>query len=269
MNDLVPFDDPMPGDPPQGRTLVEQAYSALRRDIIEGNLEPGSRLRTEELRLRYKIGASTLREALTRLLGEALVTAEGQRGFRVAPISIGDFSDINGVRKLLETEALRQAMTIGDEAWESRVVAAYYQLSKVEERMRDDPRPHAKAFERRNREFHIALMSGCPSAWLHRLYNILYQQSERYRRISLVNLTTNRDVHAEHKAIFDAVMARDVDLACRLAGEHIDRTLAVLREVATNTEDAVRLGIEPGRCARTKASASLDPAPKAGGKRRS
>lgn len=214
-----------------GRTLVEQAYASLRREILDGALEPGAKLRTEELRQRYGIGASTVRESLTRLLGEALVTAEGQRGFRVAPISLDDFSDLTNVRKMIETEALRQSMRAGDEAWESRVVAAYYRLSKVEERIREEPQAVAPHFEERNREFHLALISACPSAWLHRIYAMLYQQSERYRRIALINRARSRDVHAEHKAIFEAVLARDVDCACAMIGEHIDRTLAVLRDV--------------------------------------
>lgn len=219
-----------------GRTLVEQAYASLRREILDGALEPGAKLRTEELRQRYGIGASTVRESLTRLLGEALVTAEGQRGFRVAPISLDDFSDLTNVRKMIETEALRQSILAGDEAWESRVVAAYYRLSKVEERIREEPQAVAPHFEERNREFHLALISACPSAWLHRIYAMLYQQSERYRRVAVINRTRSRDVHAEHKAIFEAVLARDVERARGLIGEHIDRTLTVLREVLARPE---------------------------------
>src|SRR5689334_13226931 len=80
---------------PKAPTLVETAYSALRREILEGAFKPGAKLRTEELRARYDVSGSTIREALTRLLGEALVTAEGQRGFRVAPASIEDFRDLS------------------------------------------------------------------------------------------------------------------------------------------------------------------------------
>lgn len=236
------------------RTLVERAYSSLRREILEGALEPGAKLRTEELRQRYKIGASTLREALTRLLGEALVTAEGQRGFRVAPISISDFSDLTNVRKMIETEALRQAMIAGDEAWESRVVAAYYRLSKIEERIRDEPELLAQPFEERNRDFHFALISACPSVWLHRIYGLLYQQSERYRRISLVNRVLPRDVHAEHKAIFEAVLARDIDRACRLTDDHIERTLSVLRQMMAQPHGSLAAAEKSGPGARTKAT---------------
>ena len=236
-----------------GRTLVEQAYASLRREILEGALEPGAKLRTEELRQRYGIGASTVRESLTRLLGEALVTAEGQRGFRVAPISLDDFSDLTQVRKMIETEALRQSILAGDEAWESRVVAAYYRLSKVEERIREEPQAVAPHFEERNREFHLALISACPSARLHRIYAMLYQQSERYRRVALINRARARDVHAEHKAIFEAVLARDVEQACALIGEHIDRTLTVLREVLARPGE-MGAANDKARTARDKAS---------------
>lgn len=110
---------------PKAPTLVETAYSALRREILEGALKPGAKLRTEELRARYKVSGSTIREALTRLLGEALVTAEGQRGFRLAAASIEDFRDLSAVRRLVETEALRQAIAAGGEAWEADIVAAF------------------------------------------------------------------------------------------------------------------------------------------------
>ena len=123
----------------KGRTLIEAAYATLRSEIIDGTLEPGAKLRTEELRARYDVSGSTIREALTRLLGEALVTSEGQRGFRVAPASLDDFRDLTEVRKLIETEALRQAIAAGGEAWEADIVAAFYRLSKTEERLREDP----------------------------------------------------------------------------------------------------------------------------------
>jgi len=212
-----------------GKTLVEGAYETLRREILEGAFEPGAKLRTEELRARYNISGSTMREALTRLLGEALVTSEGQRGFRVAPASLEDFRDLTEVRKLIETEALRQAITLGDEAWESQIVATFYRLSKVEERLAEDPSNAIGEFEERNREFHRALIAACPSRWLHHFIGLLFQQSERYRRMSVAKRNIPRDVHAEHKAIFDATIARDVDLACKLTADHIDRTLTVLR----------------------------------------
>lgn len=212
-----------------GKTLVESAYETLRREILEGTFEPGTKLRTEELRARYNISGSTMREALTRLLGEALVTTEGQRGFSVAPASLEDFEDLTQVRKLIETEALRQSIAHGDEAWEGSVVAAFYRLSKVEQRLAENGRSAIGEYEERNRDFHSALIAACPSRWLHYIVGLLFQQSERYRRMALAKRPIARDLHAEHKAIFDAAMARDTDLACRMMADHIERTLTALR----------------------------------------
>ena len=222
----------------KSRTLIETAYATLRNEIIGGTLEPGAKLRTEELRARYDVSGSTIREALTRLLGEALVTSEGQRGFRVAPATLEDFRDLTEVRKLIETEALRQAIAAGGEAWEGDIVAAFYRLSKTEERLRDDPAGASAEFEARNRDFHRALIAACPSPWLHRLHALLYQQSERYRRLVASRRAIPRDVHAEHQGILDATLARDSELACRLAGEHIERSVVALRTLIETREKA-------------------------------
>ncbi|MGA9764929.1 MAG: FCD domain-containing protein [Rhodomicrobium sp.] len=213
------------------RSLIEAAYSALREDILSGRLEPGEKLRVEMLKDRYEVGASTLREALTRLVGEALVTSEEQRGFRVAAVSLEDFADLTKARKLVEVEALRQAILQGDDNWEAGVVAAYHRLSKVEEKLGSNPFDYTDEFEDRNRDFHRALLAACPSRWLHHMHSILFQQSERYRRISLTHREISRDVHAEHAALLDAVLARDVERACRVASDHIDRTLQVVSQV--------------------------------------
>ena len=84
----------LPLDSVEPKTLVEGAYQRLRRDIIEGVHAPGEKLRVEHLKDQYEVGAGTLREALLLLVTDALVVAQGQRGFRVAPISIADFEDI-------------------------------------------------------------------------------------------------------------------------------------------------------------------------------
>jgi len=59
--------------------------------------------------------AGTLREAITRLVSDALVEAEGQRGFRVVPISMEDLADLTELRLHIELDALRQSMRHGDE----------------------------------------------------------------------------------------------------------------------------------------------------------
>src|SRR5215218_9013205 len=99
-------------------TLARQVAGVLRRDILEGALLPGSRLRIEGLRARYRVGASPLREALSQLVAEGLVLRVDQRGFRVASAEPETLRDLIETRCLVETAALRAAIARGDAAWE-------------------------------------------------------------------------------------------------------------------------------------------------------
>ena len=62
--------------------------SRLRDDTINGTLVPGQRLKLEDLRNRYNASVGSLRETLMQMVPEGLVTAETNRGFCVAPVSL-------------------------------------------------------------------------------------------------------------------------------------------------------------------------------------
>lgn len=217
--------------PATAKTLVASAYHHLRRDIIEGRLAPGSKLRVEHLKDSYGVGAGTLREALALLVSDALVVSQGQRGFHVKPISMGDFHDITQTRVLLECEALRQSMEQGDELWESRVVAAFHLLDRAEARMAEDPDFPFDEWEARNKEFHQALISGSQSSWVRHFLGILYQQAERYRRLTMTHNPIPRDLHAEHQDIFEAALARETERACQALALHIQTTYRALEQL--------------------------------------
>jgi len=124
----------------QPRTLIEATYRQLRRDIIEGRLAPGEKLRVEHLKSCYDVSSGTLREALALLISDSLVVAQGQRGFRVAPMSLDDLEDLTRMRILLECEALRESMAQGTDDWEADIVSAFHKLTLAEQRLRTDPR---------------------------------------------------------------------------------------------------------------------------------
>jgi DNA-binding GntR family transcriptional regulator len=213
------------------RTLVERAYLGLRHDIVCGALAPGERLRVEHLKDRYEVGAGTLREALSLLLSDALVTAEGQRGFRVAPISLADLEDVTSTRVLLETEALRLSIRHGDAAWEAGLVAAFERLSAVEASPERQRHPD---WEDANRSFHEALIAGHASPWSRYLLGILYRHAERYRYIALRVVSAEagpvRDVHREHEDLYRAAIGRQEARAALALEAHVRNTCEVLRK---------------------------------------
>ena len=209
------------------RTLSERAYLAVRQDIVQGRLAPGERLRVEHLKDRYAVGAGTLREALALLVSDALVTVEGQRGYRVAEISLGDLKDLTDTRVMLETEALRQSIRLGDARWESDLAQAFAALTEAEQQPGGlEP----LAWEMANKRFHEALISACSSAWTQRFLSILYLQMERYRRLTAMHNQPARNVHEEHLALRDSVLARDVERCTQLLRAHIESSILVVRQ---------------------------------------
>jgi len=212
-------------------TLISQAHAALKNNIIVGLHRPGEKLRVEHLKRQYGVSSGTLREALTMLIADRLVIAEGQRGFRVMPLSAEDLIDLNRIRILLEKEAIRQSIAHGDEEWEGQVVSAFHILSRATRAFAADMKDQAllDEWERRHRAFHLALVSAAPSEWTRYFLNLAYQQYERYRHLFLVvarEFYKDRDAEAEHAAIVDAILARDADEAARLIEEHVTRSLA-------------------------------------------
>jgi GntR family transcriptional regulator, carbon starvation induced regulator len=212
-------------------TRVEETVEAIRTDIISGELQPGSKLAVEHIRKRYGVGSSTIREALSLLLPDGLVTARGQRGFAVSPISIEDLQDLSNTRILLETNALRASIASGGDAWESGIIASFHHLSKAQDALDRGEEGSAAEWETRNHQFHEATTAACGSRWVLRMLDILHHHTERYRRVALTDTSIPRDVHAEHQALMEATLARDVDVACDVAAAHIQRTTDVLAEL--------------------------------------
>jgi len=244
---LMPANGDSPNAQEEPKTLVEGAYLQLRRDIIEGRHAPGTKLRVEHLKDTYQVGAGTLREALALLVSDTLVIAQGQRGFTVTPISVADMEDITHTRVLLECEALRQSIKNGDEAWEGSLVSAFHRLTRAEEKLKDNVAATVNEWEERNRLFHETLIAACPSRWTRQFLGVLYQQSERYRRISVMRRPIPRDVHEEHEAIFNAALARDSKLAVKVLTGHILRTLQAVRALDALEMPPAEPGIRSGR----------------------
>jgi GntR family transcriptional regulator, carbon starvation induced regulator len=212
------------GAPERFRTLSDAVYDRLRKDLLSGKLAPGVKLRLENLRATYSVGMSPLREALFRLEPEGLVIGEGQRGFRVAPVSIEDLWDVTRLRIELECKALRESIAKGGNDWEVEIVASAHRLFKSRQTANGDYEDIAAA----HRQFHRSVVAACGSPWNLHFISVLYDHSERYRRMSVQQAPAPRDLENEHRALVDACLARDADQACALLEEHLVRTAKIV-----------------------------------------
>lgn len=219
----------------KSKTIAGTVLEKLRADLVSCKVRPGSKLRSNELREKYEVGISPLREALSRLAGEGLVISEDQRGFRAAPISIADFEDITGIRCDIECGALRDSIRLGDDDWESNIVRAFHHLALIKRVSGEADDGISGEWESRHRAFHRALLAGCGSERRLSMIDSLVNQSDRYRHVALAYSDMPRDDEREHKAILDAVLARDVEKAERLLIRHLTKTVDMVRVTLTQT----------------------------------
>lgn len=205
-------------------TLATAVVDRLRAEILSGKLAPGEKLRLEHVAARYGVGRTPLREACCRLTSEGLVTILDQRGFRVTPISRGDLLDLTRTRQQIETLALRASIAHGDLTWERDVSAALERLRRLSS---VGPRRTSPTFdlkwETEHAKLHAALLAACESPLLLKFHALLFEQSERYRRLS-ISYAKDRDIGGEHEALVRAALDRDAERACALLVEHIART---------------------------------------------
>jgi len=204
-------------------TLIGKAFESIRRDIITSKLKPGEKLRIAQLRDAYGVGTSPLREALSRLVSEGLVTAKGQRGFWVPPVSAEEHRDIVETRIVLETYALRASIEAGDDEWEGQIVGAYHNLHRIEERFDEDPDTGFIEWWERNRLFHEALVTACPLKWLLRFHRVVFDLHNRYHRVAMPGPNLSPDLFEDHRLIMEASLDRDADKAETLLATHIRR----------------------------------------------
>ena len=248
--ELAHIGDDASGDPI--RSLIERAYMLMRNDIIDGRLAPGEKLRVEHLKTRYGVSAGTLREAITRLASDALVVAESQRGFRVTPTTVIDLEDLTRLRLHIEIDALRESIRQGDDAWRANVQSAYDMLSAIEQPLRPE---HRARWEVLNSRFHEALIAGCASPWTLHVLRLLARHGERYRRYTITLPNSGRDVHAEHREIFQLAMVGNDARAALALEAHVRNTLDLIVE-------AQRRGIDVFRPTEPTASAPRGDAPR-------
>jgi GntR family carbon starvation induced transcriptional regulator len=209
-------------------TLSERAAARIEADILAGVLAPESRLGIVETGARYGVGATPVREALSRLAARGLVNAIGQRGFRVKPISREDLADIIRIRTLIEREALRLSLRAGGGAWEGEIVATLHRLKQY---IRANPRGFGEGeplFDALHKSFHTALIAACGSPRLLAAHSDLYDQTYRYRRLMMAKFADPEEFIDAHHSLADLAVNRVQEEAWDALESHITATLTLV-----------------------------------------
>jgi DNA-binding GntR family transcriptional regulator len=211
-------------------SLTQATYLRLREWVLSCRLHPGTRLNVKELAEQLDTNVGAVREALSRLTSEELVIAEPQKGFRVAPISTDDLKDLTEALIEIDGICLKRSIENGDAGWEADVMAAFHRLSKTLPPWESNQPTAADDWAKVHTAFHESLVGACDSQWLLRMRAMLFLQFTRYRTLSIGITAKTRDLETEHRALMDAVLARDTTRAVGILTAHIRQTTDALLE---------------------------------------
>ena len=200
----------------------------LREEIVNSIHPPGQKLKIETLARGFGASPGAVREALSRLTAEGLVTSEPQKGFMVAPISRRDLVELTEVRVEIEGLCLSDSIANKDADWDASVLSLQQQLQALDGAFNEPGSDDARKWHALHFEFHETLASRCRNRWWLHLRAQLYLHSERYRRLSGPVDSTNRDITAEHNEIANAAIAGDASRAQAALSLHLCRTTDIL-----------------------------------------
>ncbi|TDQ27241.1 DNA-binding GntR family transcriptional regulator [Raoultella sp. BIGb0149] len=212
------------------RTMASRLEERVRRDIINGKLKPGSKMRLKALSEHYDAGVIPLREALSRLATTGFVAAVDQKGFSVRRVSAPELRDITLTRLHIECKALELSILNADIDWESRLIAAHHRMERHDMR---DPQSQQldPAWEEAHEAFHSALLANCGSPWLLHFVDTLCDQTLRYRALAVESpVSQGRDVALEHRQLLQAALDRNIALATSLLTAHYLKTMEIVLE---------------------------------------
>jgi DNA-binding GntR family transcriptional regulator len=201
------------------RNLTETVYDALKEAIIDGSLAAGSRLTEGALATSFGVSTTPVREALTRLEREGLVTLLPRRGAVVTSFTVDDILEAGELRELLEGHALRKgwARLTPDSVERLRgLVAASFHSVEAHDR---------RGFNRLDVDFHNLIVGMSGNRRLIGLFRTLHDQCQMVRLRAIHLHGRPRAAYEEHRLLVAAIAAGDAAEAERLLQAHIRHTV--------------------------------------------
>jgi DNA-binding GntR family transcriptional regulator len=214
-------------------SLGERVYRTVRDLILSQVFPPGSKLNVEQICRDLGVSRTPVWDTMRRLESEGLVNTVPRHGVFVLNYGVDQIRDLFAVRGALEALAVRQAAANLDDASHAGLKTAMKEME------------HAAAagemeqYSRSAIDFHDRVLAAARNQVLSRLLENVYAQILVLRLRSLYLPERVESSVAEHRALFEAVRARDGELGERLARAHADH---VLQDALEFTRRA-----EPGR----------------------
>ncbi|MFI4987792.1 MAG: GntR family transcriptional regulator, partial [Alphaproteobacteria bacterium] len=200
--------------------VADQVYRNLRRAIVMGEFEAGSRLREVEVAAALSVSRTPVREAISRLIGDHLVRALPNGGVEVVDAK-AELAEIYVIREALEGCAARLAA--------ERITEA--QLAKLDRLLAATRATGFSAFEERtriNHEFHMTVVEASGSPRLIEMIGGLREFFLNAQWLRRYDRKSAERAFQEHRQIVAALRARSAKRVEQLVYEHLKSAYAKL-----------------------------------------
>lgn len=212
--------------PRRGVSKAVYVYEDLRSSIVSLALKPGARIDKAEICERLHVSRQPLAEAIARLAEERLVDVEPQKGTFVARIRLSDVAEAAFVRRALEIATVAAITPAIDETTLNRLDRILgYQAAAVKAK-------DAQEFYVLDVRFHTMLFERLAMRRVAEVVETSRAQLERTRRLLLPTPGRNQNTLREHRAIFEALAARDAEKAAAAMEDHLDEVMEELKRFA-------------------------------------
>lgn len=199
----------------------DRAYAALRSDIVEWRLPPGSVLAEVEQAERLGVSRTPLREALARLTAEGLAAAHAGRGVVVTDISLDHVRELFELREALECRAAALAAERGDRDVFDRLHAELTGAAGL--LSAEDPGRH-EYYELVGR-LDTAIDDAVGNGYLAQALKNLRVHLVRVRRLAKDNPERLTAAAQEHATIAQAIASGNATLAAAATSVHLHKSL--------------------------------------------
>ncbi|HUN75331.1 MAG TPA: GntR family transcriptional regulator [Steroidobacteraceae bacterium] len=200
------------------RTMSGQVAARVREKILAGEYAPGAPLLQDSIAAEFGVSKIPVREALVQLRAEGLVDVFAHRGFQVRPISAEEVQEVFSLRIAIEPEAVARGAKL---ARAPEIKTARTALAALNASLALGEIAHSGDL---NSAYHLALVVPHRQPVTAEALTRLHAMSLRYIRIHLGPKGRIRRAAQEHKALFEAWLARKAREARTLAQAHIEET---------------------------------------------
>jgi DNA-binding GntR family transcriptional regulator len=213
-------------------TAAEKAYVFTKERILDGRFGGGLLITEGDVGADVGVSRTPVREAFLRLESEGLLRLYPKRGALVVAVSPTEVEMVMETRLLVERFAIGKIIET-----EAELGASPAEVIARQERL--GARSDSTGFVEADREFHRIFVAAAGNPILLALHDSLRDRQTRMNLAALARSDDRqRQVLMEHRAIAEAVAARDLDAALAMVDQHLGATQALLRDLSAGPAEA-------------------------------